>query len=163
MIDLSAGLSWRFRVPEENAQQVADRVNLGPHQTTLTVEDESGNPLRFVVHRPTMRDQLRIGVATANLISTPTTVKDGETQVGGIADVPTLYAGLAEAVATLNVVVDLRPAGVSAEVGEWLDATLTWNLFAAYGEWLDSFRQPVSPASGSDSPTPEPAAPGLAV
>lgn len=144
-------------MPDETPQQIADRVNLGPHQTTLEAGDENSQIQRFVVHRPTMRDQLKIGVAMAELTSIKTIAKEGVTQLGQTVPVADLFLYLAEAVATLNTVVDMRPAGLPADVGEWLDTTLVQNLFTAYGEWLDHFRKPVPAAVGADSGTPEPA------
>lgn len=148
---------------EETPQQIADRINIGPHQSVVMAEDESGNLLRFVVHRPTMRDQLRIGVSMGQLTSTPTTTKDGVTQIGSPVHVADLFTYLAEAIATLNTVVDMRPAGLSADVGDWTDTTLVQNLFQAYGEWLDHFRKSVPPASGAGSGTTQPAETGVAV
>jgi hypothetical protein len=144
-------------VPEPTPQETADQINLGAHQVVLKAEDENGAVLKFVVHRPNMREQIRIGVAAAALTATETTAKDGEATVGQPQTLSPVYQNLAAAIATLNVVVDMRPAGTPTDAGEWLDETLTWNVYQAFGAWLDSFRQPVSPAGGGDSGTPEPA------
>lgn len=140
----------------EDLQQLADLVNLGPHQAAVEVDDEKGTTLRFVVHRPTIREQLRIGVQSASLLETPATVKgEGQVQAGMKPSVEPIYENLAVAVATLNTVVDYRPAGINKDVSEWTDMVLLWNLYTAFGEHLDSFRGPVSPESGGDSgPTP---------
>lgn len=144
-------------MPEESVQQVADRVNLGPHQHLIEAQDETGQTQKFVVHRPTMREQVKIAVETAALLSTPTAAKDGDVSASAPQPVSPVFQGLAEAIATLNTVVDMRPAGVPADAGEWRDDTLTWNVFAAYGAWLDAFRGQLQPAGGANSGATEPA------
>jgi hypothetical protein len=150
-------------VPEENIQQLADRVNLGPHQHLIEAQDETGQVQKFVVHRPTLREQVKIAVETSSLTALPTTAKDGEVTVGATQIIAPVFLGLAEAIATLNTVVEMRPPGIPADVGEWRDDTLTWNVYSAYLEWVDYFRSRLQPAGGTDSSTPEPAATGLAV
>jgi hypothetical protein len=105
-----------------------------------------------------MRDQLKIGMVMAAFLTVPTVAKEGEAEVGGQpTNVAPIFAQLAEAVATLSVVLDLRPADLPKDVADWTDTTLVWNAFTAFGAWLDNFRGPVLPGSGTDSGTPEPA------
>jgi hypothetical protein len=140
----------------EDLQQLADTVTLGAHQHLIEPEDENGKVQKFIVHRPTMRDQLKIGMAMAAFLTVPTTAKDGEAEVGGQpTNIAPIFAQLAEAVATLSVVLDLRPADLPKDVADWTDTTLVWNAFTAFGAWLDNFRGPVLPGSGTDSGTPE--------
>lgn len=126
-------------MPQPTEQTIADQVNLGPHEKELIAEDETGTPQRFIVHRPTMRDQLKIGVATAALTATPSAVPVGD-----------IILQLAEAVATLNTVIDKRPATLPANVEEWTDMTLVGNLFTAFGEWLNNFLGNLLPDGGAD-------------
>lgn len=142
-------------MPELTPQSLANTINLGPHQTVLEAEDERGDIQRFVVHRPTLRDQLKIGVNTAQLVSYPTTSKGGDVTPGTVAPVANAYAILADAVATLSVVIDDRPALLPADVGEWIDDTLIANLYSAFGVWLEGFRVGVLREIGTDSGTPD--------
>jgi hypothetical protein len=112
-------------------QEVANRVNMGAHQKEVIATDETGAEHAFIVHRPTMKEEIRLGVLYSQL--------KGE----GIDPVPIddAHDNLAFMVATVNTVVDEGPATVPDDAGEWRDTDLLVSLFAGYTNWRDSFRR----------------------
>lgn len=128
---------------DNELQEIANRVNLGKHQTLIIAEDEEGRTGRWVVHRPNMRDELRIGV----LYSQSKTPDDTNNPI----EIDDMRDNLAFIIATLNVVVDLRPDWFPKDAGECFDARLVSDLFDKYCEWKNSFRRHVSGEPGEDS------------
>lgn len=120
------------------AQEVANRVNVGAHQKDLTVTDETDTKQAFVVHRPTMKEEIRIGLLYSRLKAA-----DGDP-----VPIDDAHDSIAFMVATVNTVVDEGPDHLPSDAGEWRDATLLMNLFVGYTNWRDSFRRPVSEAEG---------------
>lgn len=131
----------------DDLQNIANRVNLGAHQTVIVAEDEEGRSGRWVVHRPTMRDELKIAVDYAQF-KTP---EDGLSPV----QIDVTYDNLAYMCATLNTVIDMRPDWFPKDAADCFDITLVGTLFEKYCEWKDCFRRRVSGEQGEDRGTPE--------
>jgi hypothetical protein len=147
----------------EELHQIADQINLGPHQHPIDAADETGQIQQFVVHRPTIGDGIKISVNAALYLTAATLGTDAGAVAGHAVAVSEEIQNTAEAVATLNQVIDMRPAGIAADVRTWVDETLVGNLWNAFLEWRNSFRLHVSAPGVPDSSPAEPETPGLAV
>ncbi len=134
---------------DEKLQDLANRINLGPHQTVVTATDEQGREGRWVVHRPTLREEIRVGVDYSRL----------KTAAGaaGPVDIDPVRDDMAFMVATLGVVVELRPEWFPQDVGETRDVNLVCELFEKYAAWKDSFRRPMPGAPTDDRGAAQPA------
>jgi hypothetical protein len=141
---------------EENGlQDIANKVNLGKHQHLISATDEEGRLGRWIVHRPNMKDEIKIGVLYSQLRTADNDVHPLE--IEGMRD------NLSFMVATLTVVVDMRPDWFPSDVGECLDSELVVELFTKYCEWKECFRRPVSGELREDSSTPQSTDPGASV
>jgi hypothetical protein len=92
-----------------------------PAASIAGLENEMG---RFVFRRPTVGDQLKIGIRTSKL-------KEN-------AELDTPTDNIAFILATFAVVCSEKPQGFEFE--ETYDMTPLYELFAKYSEWLDLFR-----------------------
>lgn len=133
---------------EENGlQEIANKLNLGKHQKLISATDEEGREGKWIVHRPNMRDEIRIGVLYAQFRTADN--EDHPLEIDDMRD------NLSFMVATLSVVVDMRPDWFPKDVGECLDSELIVELFTRYCEWKECFRRPVSGELREDSSTPQ--------
>lgn len=134
---------------EETLQPLADRVNLGAHEHLITATDEQGRTGRWVVCRPTMGQEIKVGVDYSRL----------RTPEGGAepVDIEPMRDNLAFMVATLKHVIVQRPEWFAADPGECRDDALVCELFEKYAAWKDSFRRRVSDEPTADSRPAEPA------
>lgn len=132
---------------EYQTQQIADKVTLGPHQFEATATDEDGRTGRWVFHRPTINEQIRIAVLKEQMKTPPTKGMDGS-PLSAPVELGTIHENVAYMVAAFNVVCDMRPSWFPKDFGECHDTDLLIELWGQFEKWQYSFRRNVPEDGG---------------
>jgi len=109
---------------EENMEQ---KKLLNTHSFTIEMSGSTGEIYAgsFTVHRPTMGEMMRIGVAEAQ-------------QLGGLSNVDVSTSMLAHMIATLEVVVDLSPTWWKPR--DMRDVEVVQAVYEKYIDYLREFQ-----------------------
>lgn len=84
---------------------------------------------RFIVHRPSAMEQMRMGVIKSQLL-------------GGVLPVDMMTDNLATIISSLDVVIDEKPDWFNP-YSEGLDYEILESVYLEYTEWYNSFRDKV--------------------